>query len=94
MSAHPYRTAPVVTERHRPWWRRALCAIGSHSRYLVQTESEDLAVCEHCGASQNMFAMSVVEYLNALMHERTDKRWIRRGHTNSTALNERTEAKR
>ena len=81
MSAHPYRTAPVATERHRPWWRRALCAIGSHSRYLVQTESEDLAVCEHCGASQSMFAMSIAGYFDALAHERTDRRWIRSEHT-------------
>lgn len=41
----PYRTAPATTASRAPWWRRALCAVGSHSLYLV---SDRHARCEHC----------------------------------------------
>lgn len=41
----PYRTASAPTAPRVPWWRRALCAIGSHLLYLV---SDRHAHCEHC----------------------------------------------
>ena len=44
MSA-PYRTASPPTAPRAPWWRRALCAVGLHSLYLV---SDRCSRCEHC----------------------------------------------
>lgn len=41
----PYRTAPATETQRAPWWRRALCAVGSHSLYL---SAKDHARCEHC----------------------------------------------
>lgn len=41
----PYRTAPATTAPRAPWWRRALCAVGSHELYLVNVSH---ARCEHC----------------------------------------------
>lgn len=72
MSAHPYRTAPVVTEQHRPWWRRALCAIGRHSLYLDPHESDvhylaARARCEHCVLTTTAGALDLAE-LAAAMH--------------------------
>lgn len=62
MSAHPYRTAPVAAEPQHPWWRRALCAIGSHSLYLA---GDRLARCEHCNHETD-FLLGIGEYFDAL----------------------------
>ena len=70
---HPYRTAPATAEPQRPWWRRALCAIGSHSLYLVAADDGVSAACEHCGVCKCATRMSVVEYLDAMDHPRSDK---------------------
>jgi hypothetical protein len=86
VTAHPYRTAPVATEPQRPWWRRALCAIGRHSLYLqLDLRSHQRhVVCEHCGRSWEGQRVSVIQYLKAYI--RTAKR--------DAALVERTESTR
>ncbi len=71
MTAHPYRTAPVVTEQHRPWWRRALCAIGRHSLYLDPRESDvhylaARARCEHCALTTTAGALDLAELVAAM----------------------------
>lgn len=68
---HPYRTAPLVAPQ-RPWWRRALCAVGRHSLYLVIVNDQPVtAECEHCGRHEDPRGMAVIDYLKALMHDRT-----------------------
>lgn len=58
----PYRTAHVVIDPQRPWWRRALCAIGTHSLYIV---GDALSRCEHCRHETNEL-LSIGEYFDAL----------------------------
>lgn len=58
----PYRTAPATPQPRAPWWRRALCAVGSHSLYLV---SDHCARCEHC-THETRERLSFVEYCRAL----------------------------
>lgn len=57
----PYRTAPATTAPRAPWWRRALCAVGSHELYLVSSHH---ARCEHC-AHETRERLYVTTYLDA-----------------------------
>ncbi len=61
----PYRTASAPTAPRAPWWRRALCAVGLHSLYLV---SDRCARCEHC--PHETHELSLVEHLDALCRAR------------------------
>lgn len=58
----PYRTAPATEMQRAPWWRRALCAVGSHSLYLV---SHRRARCEHCG-HETRERLSLYAHIDAL----------------------------
>ena len=71
MTAHPYRTAPVATEPQRPWWRRALCAIGRHSLYLDPRESDvhwlaSVVRCEHCSMATHAGTLDLTETVAAM----------------------------
>ena len=71
MIAHPYRTAPVAAEPQRPWWRRALCAIGRHSLYLDPRESDvhwlaAVVRCEHCALTTTAGALDLAELVAAM----------------------------
>lgn len=59
----PYRTAPATTAPRAPWWRRALCAVGSHELYLV---SDRHARCEHC-EHETRERLSLVGHVDALI---------------------------
>lgn len=59
----PYRTAPAMDAPRAPWWRRALCAIGSHSLYLV---SKHHARCEHCDSEIDSNRLTMCAYDDAM----------------------------
>lgn len=78
----PYRTASPPVVARPSWARRALCAIGSHSLYLVLADGANPlaefshAQCEHCGHREEMAALDMGEYVDAVVNERTDRRWV------------------
>ncbi len=61
-----YRTASAPTAPRAPWWRRALCAVGLHSLYLV---SDRCAKCEHC-PHETHEQLSLLGLLHALCRAR------------------------
>lgn len=71
---HLYRTPSLPVVARPPWWRRALCAIGSHSRFLVIINDQTArAECVHCGKCDDPRDLDVITYLKALMDRRTTR---------------------